>query len=299
MKVVREPHILSGFLYEDPLPEWPALTHCGEAVCEAGLRLRAHSHRGFELLLLSRGECTWQIDGRAVRQKMGELFVAFPRQPHALYPPARSELSVLWVGIDLAALAGEPRRLAGRLLSSRRHVFPRCHEVEPLLRGIVSQITSARARRRETVEAFLHTICQLLHQQLETPAGARAIAPYSYVVQKAVGYLQADVSRRIPLDEVTEASGCGLSELCRRFKAEVGCSPAEYHLRLRLTAAREALGSHSSSVTEPAYQFGFSSSQHFSAAFRRFFEIAPQEWRRCQSAPAQGAQPPSDRRRQG
>lgn len=297
MKIVREPQILSGFLYEDPFADWPAFTHCGEAVCAQRLRLKPHQHRGFEFLYMCRGECTWQIEkgrggegGGRHHQGMGDLFVAYPGQVHWIAPVPHSELAVLWVGMGLDQLGPEPQRLGKLLQSAGRQVITQCHELEPLLRGIVLQVTSSRPGRREVVAAYFATIMRLVQQRLDaTPTGPDAILPYSYVVQKAIRYLEVNLNRRVPLAEIAEVAGCGLSQLCARFRTEVGCAPAEHHLRLRLALARQTLGSENVSVTATAFRYGFSSSQHLGAAFRGLYGVSPRQWRQGTKCKMQNA----------
>ena len=54
MKVLRDPQIISGFVFENPVDELPELTHCGEALCCAGHHRAPHTHPVFEFLYLSR-----------------------------------------------------------------------------------------------------------------------------------------------------------------------------------------------------------------------------------------------------
>jgi transcriptional regulator GlxA family with amidase domain len=65
---------------------------------------------------------------------------------------------------------------------------------------------------------------------------------------------------------------------CAQFHREVGVPPAAYHRRLRLHAAREELKQPGLTITMVALQFGFSSSQHFSACFQSEFGTSPRHW---------------------
>ena len=47
MQVLRDPQIISGFAYENPVDDLPELTHCGEALCCEGHFLKPHTHPGF------------------------------------------------------------------------------------------------------------------------------------------------------------------------------------------------------------------------------------------------------------
>jgi AraC-like DNA-binding protein len=286
MRVLRDPQIVSGFVYEQPVDELPELTHCGEALCCEGHFLEPHTHTGFEFLYLSRGEATWQSGGDLTEQQVGELYVAYPGEPHGTGPQPNPESQHLWVGVDLMRLSAAGRRLAKRLRAQGVRLVPGCGEVEPVLRGILRQVVTPRVRRTEAIVSGLDWFVTLVEQQLDahekvSPGSEpQTHLPYSYGVEKAVAYLHANLQHRLPLADLAAiATARSVPYFCTQFRQEVGMTPAAYHLHLRLEAAREALRQPAYDVTTVALQFGFSSSQHFSTQFRRAFGVTPKQWR--------------------
>ncbi|GGY55728.1 AraC family transcriptional regulator [Bacterioplanes sanyensis] len=95
-----------------------------------------------------------------------------------------------------------------------------------------------------------------------------------------------------PLSSSALADGVGLSvrQLERRFKHEVGVTPMRYYLWLRMTRAHRLLQQTDMSVAEVASSAGFGSLEHFSRAYRRFFDRAPSE-DRLQSGDAPAVMP--------
>jgi len=286
MKILRDHIFLSGFLYESPLENLPAITHCGEALCARGHQVGRHRHSGFELLYLSRGATTWQAGGAQIRQQMGDLVLFYPHEWHATQHEASEETHQLWIGLELDKLGAEGRRLSQVLQEKKVRLLRGCQEAEPILRAIVGQIARNLPRLREVVLAYLKVLFGLLEQQSSSlpreEAAARLPAlPYSYAVQKAVLYLENHLERRIPLAELAAvATVRHTPQFCTRFRQEVGMTPAAYHLQLRLNAARATLREPVFTITLAAFQFGFSSSQHFSALFRRAFGMTPREWQK-------------------
>lgn len=285
MRVLRDPQIVSGFVYEQPVDELPELTHCGEALCCEGHFLEPHAHTGFEFLYLSRGEATWQSGGDVAEQQTGDLYVAYPGESHGTGPRPNPESQHLWLGLDLMRHSAAGERLAKRLRRERVRLLPGCSEVEPVLRGILRQVVTPRARRTEAITAGLAWLVSLIEQQLDGLEEGEAPEtdshlPYSYGVEKAVAYLHANLHHRLPLADLASiATARSVPYFCTQFRQEVGMTPAAYHLHLRLEAAREALRQPAYDVTTVALQFGFSSSQHFSTQFRRAFGMTPKQWR--------------------
>ncbi|MEO7598348.1 MAG: AraC family transcriptional regulator, partial [Opitutus sp.] len=268
MKVLRDPQIISGFVFENPVDDLPELTHCGEALCCDGHHRAPHTHPVFEFLYLSRGRATWKTQREVAEQTMGDLYIAYPNEKHGTGPRRNPENHHLWMGLKLDGISREGRRLAARLRTERPRLVRQCQEVEPVMRTLVRQVVGNRERRSEVIMSCVRLFISLLDQQLdglaqvERPAEVRL--PYSHGVQKAVDYLQQNLQRRLPLTDLAAvATARSVPYFCTRFGREVGLTPAAYHLQLRLNAAREALRQPAIDVTTAALQYGFSSSQHF------------------------------------
>ncbi|HRJ47375.1 MAG TPA: AraC family transcriptional regulator [Opitutaceae bacterium] len=288
MKVLRDPQIISGFVFEQPVDELPELTHCGEALCCEGHYRGPHTHPAFEFLYLSRGRCTWRAHGETSVQHMGDLYIAYPGEKHSTGPKRNPENHHLWMGVDLEKIGRDGVRLAARLRAARPRLVTGCEEVEPVLRALMRQVVAHRTRRTEAIVASIRLFIVLLEQRLDAaaakPEGTEPAArrlPYSHAVQKAMDYLQQNLERRLPLTDLAAvATARSVPHFCTQFRREVGLTPAAFHLQLRLNAAREALRQPAIDVTTAAQQYGFSSSQHFSTQFRRAFGVTPRAWRR-------------------
>lgn len=283
MKVLRDPQIISGFLYDHPVDDLPALTHCGEALCCRGHHLKTHAHPGFEFLYLARGQASWRAGGTVTAQAMGDLFIAYPGEKHGTGPVPNPENHHLWVGLKLDRLGPTARRLAAELRARQVRSLAGCPGVEPVLRGLVAQVVAHHPQRRQAVAAYLELFITLVTQRLhasERRAPAPTALPYSYAVQLAVAYMEQQLDQRLPLrDLAAMATARSVPHFCAQFRREVGVSPAAYHLQLRLDAARLTLRQPGFDVTKTAQQHGFSSSQHFSTLFRRAYGVTPREWR--------------------
>jgi transcriptional regulator GlxA family with amidase domain len=76
----------------------------------------------------------------------------------------------------------------------------------------------------------------------------------------------------------------------RRFKAEVGTSPADFVERLRLDEARRRLSNGDNSIENIGLSVGFKSADAFRRAFERRLGVSPSDYRRRFSS---GTRPPS------
>jgi AraC-like DNA-binding protein len=286
MRVLSEPQIIAGFIYQDPVDELPALMHCGAALCCRGHSVASHTHPGFEFLYLSRGRCHWQTAGHSYTQSMGSIFITYPGETHGTGPKPNPQNRHLWLGLSLENLGADGRRLAQQIRDKGIHLLTGCEEAEPLLRATINQVAELREERAEVVSALLHAFIALMSQRIalmdagqNTPP-VRSVLPYSFAVQRAIVYMRQNLDRRIELREFARAAAFrNVSHFCEQFRREVGITPSAYHVQLRLEGAREMLHQPAADITTAALEFGFSSSQHFSTLFRRIFGITPRQWK--------------------
>ena len=161
MKIHRDRNaFLSGFYYEQPMAELPAMTHCGEVLCFPGQHLEPHKHTGFEFLYLARGSITWSVRGRKLTQREGDLVAFYPDEMHSTARPTRKETHQLWIGLELEKCGAEGRQLAQLLRSKKVRCLPACGNLEPVLRAHsrADHSTIARAQGgRDGVSGLAHS----------------------------------------------------------------------------------------------------------------------------------------------
>lgn len=118
---------------------------------------------------------------------------------------------------------------------------------------------------------------RLLHHSSEKDV---ALAPAS--VGRALEHMRDNLTQKLTLDEL--AVTCGLSKyhFVRQFRQEMGVAPLQYHMQLRLLAARNLLR-HRSSALDVAHLLGFYDQSHFINSFRKMLGITPHHYLRMLS----------------
>jgi transcriptional regulator GlxA family with amidase domain len=87
------------------------------------------------------------------------------------------------------------------------------------------------------------------------------------------------VQEDLPLERLAVQAGMSPRHLTRRFRAELGLSPAAYVAKVRLEEARRRLESGTGSLKDVARRCGFADEQNLRRAFRRGLGVAPSEYR--------------------
>jgi AraC-like DNA-binding protein len=93
-------------------------------------------------------------------------------------------------------------------------------------------------------------------------------------IRSALDALHADPSARLALGDLARRAGLSGSRFRRLFRAATGVTVRRYRLWIAMGAATRAFA-RGESLTTAALDAGFSSSAHFSAAFREMFGLEP------------------------
>lgn len=247
-----------------------------------------HSNVSYEIHYTHRGRGTVTVAGATYDVGPGMLYVTGPGVVHmqvsdpadpvieyCLYlncrpiahPPGDPMLlfaqTLFWIGRD----DGTVFRLLDRLVEENRHGQCDSREMsETLLREILIQL--ARLYRRE--------------------AGARAQTPplltrdsFMPILEDAFFYRY----RTLTLGELAGLLNLSVRQTQRLLLAHFGKTFSQKLTEARMAAAAQFLENTRLSVTEISERLGFSSIEHFSAAFRRQMGLSPRAYRKQMSHP--------------
>jgi transcriptional regulator GlxA family with amidase domain len=101
-------------------------------------------------------------------------------------------------------------------------------------------------------------------------------------VRKAMLLMERNLETPLSAEFIARHVGVSVRQLERLFKAELGCSPSVFALRIRLEHARQRLLHSQEPVADIALQSGFVNRSHFARSFRLEFGQTPSELRAAQ-----------------
>jgi transcriptional regulator GlxA family with amidase domain len=100
------------------------------------------------------------------------------------------------------------------------------------------------------------------------------------LVRQAMHIIEQDLAEPEKLAVLSKTLGVNLRQLERRFISNIGITPREYRLRLRLARAKWLIEQTDRSMTEIALESGFNNCSHFSNTFKSHFNSKPSDVRR-------------------
>jgi AraC family L-rhamnose operon regulatory protein RhaS len=161
----------------------------------------------------------------------------------------------------------------------RRH-FPGRQELRDLFCELLDQQRDPDDFAEDFSRAIFHQILIAVFRDYQM----REQQTYSASVRQALDMFHAHLARELTIEAVAREVGLSTGYLHEVFLRETGFTPANYHLRLRIDAAKRILIENSGPVTEAAMDLGFSSSQYFSTAFKKVVGLTPMQYRQLRSS---------------
>ncbi|MFT5834096.1 MAG: AraC family transcriptional regulator [Cognaticolwellia sp.] len=95
----------------------------------------------------------------------------------------------------------------------------------------------------------------------------------------AKDYIESNFDKKTEIESIARIANISTFHFFRTFKQVFQVSPHQYILNLRLKKATQLLKKRQDTITEIAYQVGFSDIHAFSKAFKKTYRIAPSQFR--------------------
>ena len=95
----------------------------------------------------------------------------------------------------------------------------------------------------------------------------------------AISHLESNCHEPIDLDHLAQIAHMSKRNFVRNFQAAMGSSPIAHLIQLRVNRGASLLRRTEQTVTEIAFQVGFSDSNYFSRQFRKLLGVTPVEYR--------------------
>jgi AraC-like DNA-binding protein len=188
--------------HNQPLPEFPALSHVHEGVALAGHDLPPHAHPHFEICYIHAGKGLWFAEGQQYKLKAGDIYITKPGEIHGGKTDPRDPYHIFALCLDLSALPQAPfgagsshKKLTAKSAgtAAQRDVASAVCETQAFHEGF-----AALDRRVIPGGAGLETCFRRLLQELDAPAqaGQKSRAWKVLVVQALLVELLVFVARR-------------------------------------------------------------------------------------------------------
>lgn len=151
-------------------------------------------------------------------------------------------------------------------------------KVESIIHGLLREYGQGKNARQVFLIALL---AELFVEVIRYCSDERHASSRDLVLlQNILQYMSAHCGRHLSIPAIAKKFGLSQKTLERLFLQSVQMPPVSYLLDLRLRAAAEKIRSGKSTVTDIAFECGFSDSNYFAKLFRRKYGLSPRSYRK-------------------
>jgi AraC family L-rhamnose operon regulatory protein RhaS len=260
--------------------------------------LREHCNEGVKIAYIARGALTLTMDGKKALLTEGQMFVVRPWQLHAIGDPHVGASHIVWVLIDMGVRRpheawlwpdwiGWPerdrRRLTELLSKNEQTSYVATRDVARSFLDIAEVVSTCdiegnEARLRLLISMMLLQFRQMLEGQ--RPVLDLALASSKRTVEIFLNRLHHALDEDWTLENMAAECNLSRTQFTQHCLALTNMTPVRYLQLIRLEAARQQLVAGQKSVTNIAYDCGFSSSQYFATCYRKRYGFTPLDTRR-------------------
>lgn len=254
----------------------------------------AHTHRFWEIVLVTGGTALHQVGSASFRIRGGDAFVINDRAKHS-YSDTH-ELKLVNVLFDYEKLG--IRNWPISKFSGFRELFHRRPDPgeEALLlsrlnvgvdhfgnwMALVSEIERCQNEKlpcwESLVEIHFHHLVLLMSRAYE--GALRSHNEASERLVKAINHIEEHYTEAIDMDDLAKWAGMSARTFRRLFRKATGASPLAYLIRTRVERACILLRDTDRPISQVAFDSGYSDSNYFSREFRKIKGESPTDYRR-------------------
>ena len=99
------------------------------------------------------------------------------------------------------------------------------------------------------------------------------------LINKAIGFIQSNPKDNLSLQSIADNAGFSLTYFDAMFRHHTGYSPVEYSRVYKLTRSAIELRKTGKTILDIALDFGYSSPESYTRAFKSFYSLTPSEYR--------------------
>ena len=278
--ITRDVHGVSGMMN---------LTYFSHLASEPSTPL--HYHEGIlEIHCVVKGRSVMQLQRENHTETLtctgGEAMAVFPGECHSRGNGSHQEPCELYAAQlnlaeadDFLGLNPEKgRSLCDSLARTSRRLVRMESEDLALLRRAFGLFATQDPEDRDAGVA--HLLCFLYRFLRLPPVETMMRTPSDERIQRVLDHVEANISEPFSLETLASLSGYSLSRFKTRFREETGQTPALYISALRVERAKLELENTDQSITDIAYNLGWSSGNYFCTVFKKLTGVSPLTYRR-------------------
>ncbi|MEA5011008.1 MAG: AraC family transcriptional regulator [Angelakisella sp.] len=240
----------------------------------------------FKFVYVTSGGCTLLVNGVEYHLHQGDIVLYAPFVTYRAICHADDRVKFYYLHFDVDP--AEKRNLLLMLLNLNDISIYRGLMSAPL----VSDLQKLYRQTQQRVSGIYYNVSNLLHstifsalsvsapQDLLGLASEKAATTEELVIRSCVQYIDANIHHQILVEDLCKHANVSQSYLYKCFINILGISTKDFILKHKLRRITVEMLSKNYPLKELAYSYGFSSVNHFSSVFKKYYGCSPTAYRR-------------------
>jgi len=238
-----------------------------------------HTHPFTELFYVVDGKGEFNIQGQRFPVKPNDFVIINPQVEHTELSSPDEPLEYIVLGINGLSFSNlTPVSEGGHPFS----FFNLRDEQKDILRYLNAMVQEATSQSM-SYELVCHNLLEILlikilrhqHFDLEVGKQSKATKDISFIKH----YLETYYHESIQLEDLASMTHLSRFYISHSFKKEIGMSPMEYLIAIRIKESKILLRTTNYSISQVADIVGFTTPTYFSKQFRKSTGISPTDYR--------------------
>lgn len=272
----EDPTLPLQIYIRDPQPEFPM-----------------HSHNFDELVIILKGTALHAIDDQEFTVKAGDVFVISQNHEHqyvemhglALANILFDSQALLMDQWDIRALPGfhvlfslEPTFRSQHNFKSRLQLSEqKLNQTNELIHDLTRETEERNPGYRVMAKGqFMQLAVSLSRAYSSTPTEESIDL---LRIGDAIAHIETNYTEKITLNELARKSHLSQRHFTRIFQDCIGRSPIDHLMHVRCQKAAELLKGTDRTITDIAFDCGFSDSNYFTRCFKKTISMTPRQYR--------------------
>lgn len=207
--------------------------------------------------------------------QQGDIFCLLPNQTHQYSSNPDHPLQMFWLAFDGRQAIPLLKRIG--ITNYSTHVKGIINEG---IIEILSELSTHFKKDEEDDDLFGLSIMYKLFHSLSVQSKQKNLAPATprNWLQKSQEYMNMHFAENISVKDVAKYVGIHRSYFADSFVNEVGVTPSNYLLSLKMNRAVELILERTHTITEIALSLGYSDLYSFSRAFKNYYGVSPNRY---------------------
>jgi len=272
----------------------PVIVKTIERFHDTSWHMEPNIHECFEMVYIKRGHAVFEIAGYPAEIGPNDIIIIKPNQPHKFIVKSESGCEFIVLSFKFV------NRFDGQYsdVSLENFLdFVSSKETGAFITLKVSQkndiivLLNRILKEKENPDIGSELINYLLVMELfvlisralkmEWENSIKNKSPkLKELIQASVNYINNNYERDISLKDIARYVFLSTSYFTRAFKEEMGISPINYLLQVRVERAKELLKDTDSRISDIALSVGFSNQQRFNDIFKKYVKLTPLQYRK-------------------